>query len=687
MTEVPLRHNLPPSTTRFFGRHKQATQIKERLCEWRLVTITGHGGVGKTSLALRVGHEVLSEFDSVQFVAVHSGASPDSIAGALQLAAEHSPATGVANAAAAIGERKVLIILDGCETAQLACGNFCNEILKSCPRAQFLAAGRTALSVEGEFTFNLEGMDVPPSDTGSLHELLEYDSARLFIEHYCVHPYTADLNSNDVRLIASICKLLKGFPFAIEVAAAHANSVGLQNMADFFREGLREDEVLGISEMLGEAIHWSCITLSERSRNCLSALTVFEGGFDIPAASAVCDLSPAEMKETLDELAEARLLTSGWSPGEEFRFEIPQAVVDYIRRTPGSTNDEQNARLKRHAEYFLRLAEQAKANLHGSEQSVWFRRCRSEIGNIVKAMTYFCAEPSERANATKLFVSIGDVWIRTGPMDIACDFAERVATSKSSRHSEVPLARAFNMAAAIFLTAGRIDRAEEILRRALEQSKAENDQLCEANALSNLAIVRMQTGNPSHALTLFKQASQLYQQIGDERMLATCLVNQGALLGEEGQHDQAFDNLNQALDIWQRLGNSWAEAWTRIVMGEIALDSHQIQRAAAEIVHSLREGLRLGDHRLIRLSLDVLAVAAEKQGQLDIAATFLGSGDLLADRHRVNRSKRFLEQLQRTRDSLRASLGTPKFESLTRGSNCLSSDDLLKMAEQILTKH
>lgn len=682
---MPARHNLPPATQCFFGRHEQVTDVKSLLREWRIVTITGYAGVGKTSFAVRVAYEVLDDFDTVNFVAAYRGASPDSLAGLLHLPGGAGPAARIESAAATLGESKVLIVLDACETAETTCRQFCAEILSRCPRAQVLDTGHAKLGVEGELVVGLDGMNVPPPDTTSVQDLLEYDSARLFIEYYCSdHPVT-DLSQAEVRSVASICNVLKGFPMAIEVAAAHAKSVGLEEAAEFFREGLPEGGIRGISDLVGETIRWSCLTLSERSRAGLHCFSVFVGGFDSCAASAVCGLSQIESTEVLRELIEARLLVTGWTRGEDFRYQLPQAVADYLRETVGS-RDELQIASERHAAYFAELAQNTKLNQHSAEQSSWFRRCRENHGNIVKALDYYFSQPAKKDRAIDFFTHIGDVWIRTGPFDIACDFAKRVASCEESFGRQLRIARALNMAGAIFLAAVKLDDARKALSSAIAHAKKENDAIARSLALSNLAVIYRQNGEYERALTLAKDNVELLRQQDDKGRLATALINCGGALEDLKRFDEALCTLSEATKILEELGDEWTLAWTPMILSEAALNSGDVPTAATNTVKCLKRGLDFGDQRLVRMSLDFLALIASSQGQLEIAATFLGGGDSLVDRHDVPRSNRLKERLGNLRATLKAELGALKSESLLKGSQSLTSDDLLRLAEQVLIK-
>lgn len=231
------RSNLPLQVTRFFGREREIAQLKERLAEHRLVTLTGSGGVGKTRLSLRVAEELLDDFpDGVWLVELAPLSDPALVAQqvASSMGLRDEPGRPILEALTAfLSERQALLVLDNCEHLLEACARLADTLLHACPRLRILASSRELLGNAGEAVFHVPSLPFPdPDHLPPIKELndnvalsLFADRARLLLPDYQIGPHNAGT-------LARICQRLDGIPLAIEMAAARINVLTAEQLAD-----------------------------------------------------------------------------------------------------------------------------------------------------------------------------------------------------------------------------------------------------------------------------------------------------------------------------------------------------------------------------------------------------------------------------------------------------------------------
>jgi predicted ATPase len=326
------RHNLPAQLTSFFGRERQIAEVTRLLGTTRLLTLVGAGGVGKTRLALRVAVELLESStdspltfpDGVRLVELAALADPRS-ARVPQSALVPTLVPGAVTAALDVREqlgrpltqtlveflksRSPLLVLDNCEHLIAACATLAEHLLRSCPRLSILATSREPLAADGETTWRVSSLSHPdPADPVPLDELTRYESVRLFAARAAaVRPGFAVAERN-ARAVAQICRTLDGIPLAIELAAARANVLAIEQISARLQDRFRL--LTGGSrtapprhQTLRATIDWSHDVLGEREQVLFRRLSVFAGGWTLEAAEAVVADDHGEGDDVLDHLS------------------------------------------------------------------------------------------------------------------------------------------------------------------------------------------------------------------------------------------------------------------------------------------------------------------------------------------------------------------------------------------------
>src|SRR5262245_21361703 len=297
--------NLPAMITRLIGRSADVRQLQELVSAYRIVCLTGPGGIGKTTLALEVARLVRDQFDDgAWLVELASLADPDvvpsAVAGAMGLQLE---ATTISSetVARAIAGRKILLVIDNCEHLIGAVAAMVEILARLCPQMTIFATSREILRVEGEYAYRVPPLVVPAHDQVDADQILAHSAPELFVAR--AKEQGSDFSSDPKGLlaIASICRHLDGIPLALELAAAHAATLGTEQVDAALRGRLaplknRRRTTIPRHHTLHATLDWSYNLLSRPERKLLQRLAVFSGNFSLAAATAVT--SRASERET-----------------------------------------------------------------------------------------------------------------------------------------------------------------------------------------------------------------------------------------------------------------------------------------------------------------------------------------------------------------------------------------------------
>jgi len=354
-------NNLPALLTRMVGRASVLNTLVQRMPRRRLVTITGPGGIGKTTLALSVAERLTCEYSQgVCFVDLalleDPHMAPRALAAALGLAAltTDDPLSGILTF---LRDKSILLVLDNCEHVIDVAASLAEKVLKGAPRVHILATSREPLRAEGESVHRLAALAMPEG-RGAMTavEALAFPAVQLFVERAEVSSDAFELTDADVPLVVEICRRFDGNPLAIELAAARVDLFGIKGLAASLDQGLH----LCISgrrtsvprhQTLRATLDWSHELLSPLEQALFRRLAVFAGSFDLLSADAVAvdeAVPVGSVFEGLTNLAAKSLLVVDVT-GEKVLYrllDMPRAyALEKLR-----DSDELTKTQRRHAE-------------------------------------------------------------------------------------------------------------------------------------------------------------------------------------------------------------------------------------------------------------------------------------------------------------------------------------------------
>ena len=392
--------NLPGRVSRVIGRDEDVLKLSAQLNASRFVTIVGAGGVGKTTVAIAVGHHLIDAFaGALLFVDLGMLVDPElvtaGVASMLGLSVQSNDATP--NLIAYLRNKRILLILDTCEHLVEAVAPLAASIIGAAPQVHILATSREALRVEGEHIYRLDALTCPPDDPGlTTAAVRAFPAMQLFMERAAASGAHLDVGEAEAPIIAGICRKLDGVALAIELAARRVESYGLQQTAELLDQRLTllwlgSRTAPPRQKTLQATLDWSFGLLTELERVVLRRLAVFVGHFTLDAALEVltsATLDRSTVLGAIDSLVAKSLVAT--SPlGAMMRYRLLDTTRAYAL---GIGIDDADELSIRHATYFRRWSEQSGKEWSISSSGI--ERASHFAGvNNVRAALEWCFSP------------------------------------------------------------------------------------------------------------------------------------------------------------------------------------------------------------------------------------------------------------------------------------------------------
>lgn len=308
--------DLPSRPVRIEGRDRLIEDLSRRLHTRRHITLIGPGGVGKTTVALRVAQQQLGHFaDGVRFADLATLTCPAQLAATLASEMGIAVPEGIdaqAHLLATLADRHMLVLMDNCEHLVDACAALSEALLQTAPGLRILATSREALRTTEEYVQPLTPLESPPLGSHlRLAAALHYPAVKLFVRRARARQADFRLLESDVPRVAELCWRLDGLPLAIELAAAQLDAQSLDgilaqldNHSYLSLLGRRSTPARHAS--LQASMEWSYGLLSAEERLCLQGLARCDTYFTV--ADAQQALAEVPVSATARCAAVARLV-------------------------------------------------------------------------------------------------------------------------------------------------------------------------------------------------------------------------------------------------------------------------------------------------------------------------------------------------------------------------------------------
>ena len=635
-------HGLTPALTSFVGRTGEVAEAVGLLRQYRLVTVTGPGGVGKTRLAGEVARQVAGRFaDGVWLVELARVQEPKllPVAVATALGLRQAPGTSVLNSLVAVlARQQLLLVMDNCEHMLAAAAELCGTLLQAADDVRILATSREPIGLAVEARYRLPPLALPdPDDQG---EIPASEAVTLFVDRARQADSHFTLSRESGPVVARLVERLDGMPLAIELAAARVEALGVRQLADRL-----DDRLLTGTDRLAPDRHrslaataeWSYQLLGEQEREVFRKLAVFPGPFTLEAAEEVAGIDTGS---AVLRLVDCSLLAAPRAGRDgRARYVMLETLRAYAggQLTEAGEEPAANAAL---AGYALRVAERAAAGLETSAAELaaaaWLD---AEDATVQQGLAWaleqapatalrlavalapwwslrgrYAAGYMRLAAASRLAAQGGPQWcsaqVWLGRLATGTDEAAGLKHFTAARDAlatgaPTPLmVQALAGCADCLLNLGRVSEAAEEARRALELARELSCPEGEARALCWLGASAYYAGDHAACLAWWRRAQRI-----DPARIPGSLVRRSTIfltiaLVDAGELADAQLHCGRALSLARQAGAQFDQADGLLLMTNIDLLMGSLPEARANLREAMDLSTRIGHDLLLHDCLD-----------------------------------------------------------------------------------
>ena len=544
---------LPARLMRMLGRKDALVAIQTKLAEQKFVTIVGPGGIGKTTLAVAVAHEMSATFKGqVHFVDLGAlgGASLVAPAVATSLGVSVQTNNVVPALIDRLQERPTLIILDCCEHLVDGASAVAEELIRRVPTLHLLATSREAMRVEGEHVYELCALACPPDDRSlSAHDALQYSAVQLLIERVRAVRGDFELVDMDAPIAAGICRRLDGIPLAIELAASRIDIFGVSRTASLLDDRLNLSWVgrrtaLPKHQTLSAALEWSYDLLGEAEKRVLNRLSVFSGGFTFEAAVAVVADETIDEGNVSDCIWELRSKSMIAARGQEGRLRLLDTTLAFASRRLSESDDENRCR-RLHALYFCDLFKQG-ASMDMPER---LRTLGAEVDNLRAALNWAFSVEGDAKTGVELAAASASTWMAMALLTECREWMTkaigRIDDASAGSRQEMIIQSA--LASCMMFTGGMTEESYKSWEKARLLAECLNDTDCQLDSLLVLWAHQIRLPSYAEATELADRCGAVAEGGGDRGAIAMANYMRGVTYHHIGQISQAEAHLELSL--------------------------------------------------------------------------------------------------------------------------------------------
>ncbi len=633
---------LPTALAPLIGRHDETTWIIHQVLAptCRLVTITGSGGMGKTSLAFHVARQLESArppsnllrhgiiFVPLASLTIPSGSSESDQVALTAIATRIADALGftLAGTEAAdlqilryLHEKALLIVLDNCEHLPVA--RSIVALLEHAPHLKILATSRSRLSVLGEHVIELEGLPFPTSDITD-NGFDSYSAVQLFRRTAQATSTRLVWNASVAKAAARICRLVGGLPLAIDLAASLARLMPIAEIAEEIAKNL---EVLHSTRAdlperhrsLRAVFDHSWQLLDADSQRALQQLTVFRGGFTRHAAALVAEAQLPALASLVENSLLRQISTVNETKG---RYDLPELVRQYAAERLAELPDTQQRTCERHASYYRDLLVHRGNELRTGRQQIAAATIADEIDNIRVAWDWAVVAIradllAAMADGLFFFLEMRS-WFREGT-ELFSLATKRLAASadRDTPTTQLAIGKLLARQGWCQIQLGRQSDGAALLEHSLSILPALDAGVERIVPLNYAAASAYYTGDYPKAERLAREALALSQTLGERHGAAVALTILGQIAALVEQYEQARGYAEASLIIERELNNRWGLVFPLISLGQTARASGKYQSARAYFQEALTIRAELDDTRGMALCLNELGDTALALGE------------------------------------------------------------------------
>jgi non-specific serine/threonine protein kinase len=427
---------------------------------------------------------------------------------------------------------------------------------------------------------------------------------RLFIERASAVQPSFALTPANARAVARLCRELDGIPLALELAAARAPILSAEQLVTRLDDRFRlltggSRTALPRQQTLRATIDWSYGLLTPAERLLFARLAVFAGGWTLEAAEAVgagAGVATEEVADLLTRLVEKSLVTTEALEDGGVRHRLLETLRQYGRARLETSGEPTPAR-RRHAAYYLALAERAEPELTGPDQLRWLDRLEREHDNLRAALAWWL-ERAERgagdeaapaaAAGLRLAGALFWFWFIRDHHPEALAWLDRALALGAAAPAAVR-AKALFGAGVFAWSANDLARSEALLAESAALGRALGDRRALVLALGALGFTLGQDGRDEHGAAAVEEGIALAWEAGEPWLLAYALLHRllrvayGPAIARVEERARARAAGAEARPLFRATGDAMSVAEVDLCLGELALRDGDYDGAKAAL--------------------------------------------------------------------------------------------------------
>jgi predicted ATPase/class 3 adenylate cyclase len=697
-----------PRVRPLLGREREEADVRQLVAREPLVTLTGPGGVGKTSLALSVAAAAAPAFaDGVWSCELASVLVPGEVAQAVGETLGLRPQQALSPLellVRALSHQACLLVLDNCEHVVDAAAELAEAVVARCPDVRVLATSREALGVPGERVVAVSTLDADAA-------------AALFRSRASEHG--GGFDPDDDHLVAELCAALDGLPLAVELAAARSRSMPLADLLRRLDARFRllhgPRRVAERHQTLRATVAWSYDLLAPDERRLFDRLSVFAGGFDLAAAEAVCADAGLDAVD-VDRLVGALVDKSMVLPAPGGRYVLLETLRQFGEERLAESGDIESRR-EAHLRWFTSFVVAAHDGLQGADQGRWWSRLQADWANVrsAYARAFGNGDVDAAATITSHLIWVA-AWHDTGEPCLWFDAVAGMPGVTSSRHwanlltgrawaawvrGDLMAARAaghealaneqpgapnidliaeFCVYSAAFFTGDR-ETLFHYLEQGADRARQSGNLVVESINWSSWCMAHGGHRDYEAALSASRRALELAELAGNPNAIAWALSQMAMAM--TGLHDgTAMEVVQRSIAIASDSGAVMALFNSNWLLSQLHLTAGRRADAAAVALGAMRS-MRRKAAWMYAQQIVVSAASILRSGESwVVAAKLLGAASRSPSAGGPH-TQRFLASLAH---SVASEIGPARFAELRAAGEALSVEDAVLLAEQALTE-
>jgi predicted ATPase/class 3 adenylate cyclase len=640
VAEAP--HNLPGSVTSFVGRDTERVELADLVAAYRLVTVVGAGGAGKTRLAVETAAGTIDDYpDGAWFVDLAAVTDPELVTGAVAstLGLRPEPGRPVADTIVEYAaNRRFLLVLDTCDAQPAATAALVGRLLSASRSVRVLATSREPLGLPGEVVWRIPPLSLQPAADGAPSE-----AVRLLLDRAAVARGGRRPDPTEEVYLRTVAERLEGLPLALELAAARLRVLSATELSSRLGDAVstldagsstvdgrtpstvdgRTGSVPGRRHATMQAtVTWSYRTLGPRAARLLRWLSVFAGPVDLATLEWLLD---EDVLDPLSVLVDKSLVQAEASPaGTTYRMLDP--IRSYAAHRLAEAGEEHAAR-NRHVAWALYTIERAYLGPDRRPVTLSMYSFDPLADELRAALRWSATEGSAR-QGLRIAGGVDQWWRERGLAREGRHWLFRLYERIAQTGEEIPdaeLASAYHLHALHAIVDGEHDEARRFADRAEAAALRTGEPGLLARVRAGRARYLLGLGKLAEAERAGREVLELAHRHGvvaDALFAVYCLAE---LLWRRGDLDEAAELLAAARPVEAARPAERGRRTVDLLLGLVALARRDVVAAHDHLAVSLRWRVGYGFHSRACEALGAFAVRCALAAEYRTAARLFGA--------------------------------------------------------------